>query len=148
MIGDHRGPTAQPGDDRSEPTGRAAEVMGVHHVGFAEGGDQLRRHRVGGVPTAMPPGGQHAHVEAAAVAPHTRMRSERDELAVHAGYPGRGPGQLERVAFAAAEEAVTTEWGWCYMEDPDARRVAGDSRITRPAHRRLPVPPADGRGCA
>ncbi len=93
-------------------------MMGVDQVGAGQGRRQGGRQRVGGVVLEEGERPQRAPSQPARLAPPLSTGAERDELAVD--FRGQGAGQFERVALAAAEQAVRPEWCWSDVDNAHA----------------------------
>src|SRR5688500_18445552 len=99
---------------------------------------------MGGVAAEVAPGGKDLDGQPA-VLPLRRPAAAGEGEQGAVDVAGDGPGQLQRVPFATAVEAVRTEGGRGDVDDPHARSLARDPGLAVTADRRLPVPPADGR---
>ena len=79
----------------------------MYDVGPTQRPGQLGRHRMRGVTAQQTEPAQHPHPQATRLAPRPGAGPEREQFAVDV--TGQRPGELQRVALAAAEEPASAE---------------------------------------
>ena len=83
----------------------------MDHVSTTEGGEQRRRNGMSGMAMKVEKRLQHAYGQAACVPLSSRARAEGHEPAVDSVNVVECSRQLQRIAFAATEEALHAERG-------------------------------------
>jgi glycosyltransferase involved in cell wall biosynthesis len=96
--------------------------VGVDDVGAVERPGKLRRERVHRVPARVPERAERAHAHPGWIADEPRPGAEGHQ--VDLGMAGQGAGELDRVAFTAAQQAAGAERGGRDMDDPHELMVS------------------------
>jgi glycosyltransferase involved in cell wall biosynthesis len=107
VVGDGRGDPANAGVDGRQAARRASQLVRMDDVGVGKRVTEPEREGMGRMAAEEGDGAEDADAEAVGFAPRARLTGEGDELTVDLAR--QRAGELERIAFAAPEDARRAE---------------------------------------